>query len=39
LISTERNRLNRLVISVPGSDKIVITVESGTMSPVLSLRT
>ncbi len=39
LISTERNRLKRVVISVLGTDVMVRSVESGTMVLVVLLRT
>jgi len=38
-ISTERSRLNRVVISVPGTDVMLTSVERGTMVSVVWLRT
>src|SRR5437773_10345416 len=38
-ISTERSRLNRVVISVPGTDVMVTGVESGIIVVVVWLRT
>ena len=37
--STERNRLKRVVISVPAVDVMVSSVERGIIVPVLLLRT
>jgi len=39
LISTERRRLKRVVISVPGTEPMVTSVDSGIIVPVVLLRT